>query len=135
MKVIVEKEGEETVTLEEVDAYDFPQLLIERAMKEGNCDQARALDLLREAKRMLYLKARGAEMVNPSIIVDDAWHAMLLFTREYHKFADFIGVFVHHNPTPPGEGSKIEAGEDAYSYTKRIYEEFLGVKPDPVYWP
>lgn len=35
----------------------------------------------------------------PSQVVDEAWHAFILFTRAYHKFCDEgLGRFLHHTP-------------------------------------
>lgn len=113
-----------------VDAYLAPELLIPRLEKEHSYSRKKAEDLFREAKRMLYLRAAGATGVSPSIQVDDAWHAMLMFTRFYQDFADFIGRFVHHNPTPgPPDDGRL------YAYTKKAYKEILGEEPNPKYWP
>lgn len=41
--------------------------------------------------------------------VDEIWHGMLMFTREYQTFCDhFIGEMIHHEPTISQE--KIETG-------------------------
>jgi len=46
------------------------------------------------------------------------------------QFADFIGVFVHHDPTPgPPDGGRL------YNKTKENYERVFGEKPNPEYWP
>lgn len=124
-------------TLEEVDAFPLPELLIPRVMKDSGYTREQAEIAVREAKRMLYIRAAGAKTINPSIFVDEGWHAMLLFTRFYEKFANFIGRYVHHEPTPP---KKLAPGEkrpvnNNYEHTKQAYEEILGFKPDPRYWP
>ncbi|MBI4232185.1 hypothetical protein HY605_03040 [Candidatus Peregrinibacteria bacterium] len=123
-------EDKKLPTLDEVDAYPAPELLVPRLEKEHGYSREEAENLLREAKRMLYLRAAGATGISPSIQVDDAWHAMLMFTRFYQDFADFIGRFVHHNPTPgPPDDGRL------YAYTKESYREILGEEPDPRYWP
>lgn len=124
-------------TLEEVDAFPLPELLLDRVIKDSGYTPEQAEIAVREAKRMLYLRAIGAKTINPSKFVDEGWHAMLLFTRFYQKFADFIGMYVHHEPTPP---RKLAAGEprpvnNNYEYTKQAYAEILGEKPDPRFWP
>lgn len=117
-------------TLEEVDQYPLPEMMIPRLIKEQNMDEETASGVVREAKRMLFLSALGHRPISPSKIVDLGWHEMLMFTRFYKDFTDFIGRFVHHDPSPgrPGGGSWYET-------TKANYEKVFGEKPDPKYWP
>lgn len=121
-------------SLEAIDTYPIPELLIPRMMKVYGYSQETAQDLVREAKRMLALHIRTKKGINPSLKVDDAWHEMLMFTRFYKEFADFIGGYVHHNPTPPGQKNKTKSGESLYESTKKNYEETFGLPPDPRYW-
>lgn len=119
----------ELPTLEQVDAFQTPEMLIPRVAKEHGYSDEDAKNLVKEAKRMLYLHARTKTPVSPSLKVDDAWHEMLMFTRYYREYADFIGAFVHHDPTPgPPDGGKM------YANTKKMYEEEFGHAPDPRYW-
>lgn len=115
--------------LAEVDAFPSPDLLVPRIAKEHGYSIKDAGNLLREAKRMLYLSVVTDKPVSPSLKVDDAWHEMLMFTRYYKQFADFIGSFIHHDPTPgQPDGGKM------YANTKEMYEKTFGEKPDPRYW-
>ncbi|NCO04625.1 MAG: hypothetical protein GW939_00585 [Candidatus Magasanikbacteria bacterium] len=117
-------------TLQEVDAYPVPELLIPRIEKEHGYSLNMATALVREAKRMLYLSAREKTVVSPSHDVDMAWHEMLMFTRFYQEFAEFIGKFIHHDPTPgPPDGGNI------YKATKQKYQEAFGEKVDQTLWP
>lgn len=117
-------------SLAQVDAFATPELLIPRVSKEHNYSLCDATHLVREAKRMLYLSIVSDEPISPSIDIDDAWHEMLMFTRWYRDFADFIGGFIHHDPTPgPPDGGKM------YAKTKENYSKYLGETPDPRYWP
>lgn len=117
-------------TLSDVDGFMPPPLLLPRLVKDCGYTQVEAEDLYREAKRMLYLRVVSDEGISPSIKVDDAWHAMLLFTRSYEKFAKFIGRYIHHEPTEgPPDGGRV------YRQTKANYEKHFGIKPDPKYWP
>lgn len=57
----------------------------------------------------------GRRMVAmPSQVVDDAWHALILFTREYQRFSRrAFGRFLHHNPaeamaTPTQAGDALK---------------------------
>lgn len=116
-------------TLAEVDAHPTPEMLIPRVAKEHDYSMEDATNLVKEAKRMLYLHAITKKPVSPSLKVDDAWHEMLMFTRYYQQFADFIGAFVHHDPTPGApDGGRM------YAKTKEMYEETFGEAPNPKYW-
>lgn len=124
------KEHSGLPTLLQVDAYQLPELILPRMIKNHGYSEEDARNLLLEAKRMLYLRAAGATGVSPSIKVDDAWHEMLMFTRSYKSFAEFIGRFVHHEPSDgPPDGGRL------YAYTKKAYKEILGIEPDLRYWP
>lgn len=117
-------------TLTEVDNYSVPDMLIPRVAKEHGYDMDMAEALVREAKRMLFLSASKRVVVSPSHQVDMAWHEMLMFTRFYQEFADFIGKFIHHDPTPgPPDGGRT------YAQTKVNYKEAFGEDVDPRYWP
>jgi hypothetical protein len=137
------------LTLEEVDQYPVPQLLVPRIAKLHKIPTTFAEGLLREAKRMLYLAAIQDEPVAPSDRVDWAWHEMLMCTRFYKEFALAIDAFIHHDPNPLPEGDEKEEtwesinrtlgirreGTAAYNQTKKNYEKYFGKKPDPLYWP
>lgn len=122
-------EKQPAVTLSQVDAFPLPEMLVPRIAKEHNYSQKDAANLVKEAKRMLYLSMVSSQSISPSLQIDDAWHEMLMFTRFYQKFADFIGGFIHHDPTPgPPDGGKM------YSRTKANYEQYFGEKPPQRYW-
>lgn len=118
------------VTLEQVDNFSAPEMLVPRISKEHNYTPEYAQGALREAKRMLYLSVVAKEAVSPSNLVDMAWHEMLMFTRYYREFSNFIGSFVDHDPTPgPPDGGNM------YERTKVLYEAHFKEKPDPKFWP
>ena len=141
--------SEYTPALEDVDIYEVPPFIVERIVLNYQVPQAFAKGLVQEAKRMLYLANISNDSVAPSDRVDWAWHEMILFTRFYKEFAQFIGGFIHHVPNPPnGKADKIETwteiqstlniprlGSATYQKTKENYLKFFGVAPDPLYWP
>jgi hypothetical protein len=52
-----------------------------------------------ELKRFFLLKALVPNLSMYSPKVDDIWHEMLMFTREYQEFSHrFLGEMIHHNP-------------------------------------
>jgi hypothetical protein len=116
-------------TLKQVDSFAVPEFMLERMEERYKYSPEDAKNLVREAKRMLYLSVRTDDEISPSMKVDDAWHEMLMFTRYYREFSDFIGAFIHHDPTPgPPDGGKT------YEKTKKNYQKTFGEKPDPRYW-
>lgn len=62
--------------------------------------------LLTECLKFLYLaghaqQADGSsyQKFTPSVLVDEAWHCLILHTRSYHQFCQqFYGAFIHHHP-------------------------------------
>lgn len=136
-------------TLEEVDAFEVPSFLAERIARIHSVPRDFAEGLIREAKRMLYLCTISKASVAPSDRVDWAWHEMIMFTKFYKTYAEFIGDFIHHVPNPPPEVDEKEEtwdhiqqtlgkprkGSDTYMQTKANYAKYFGVAPDPLYWP
>lgn len=123
-------------TLAEVDAYPVPELLIPRIMKNYDRSQEYAEGIVREAKRMLFLRWESNHHICPSVEIDDAWHEMILFTRWYAEFCEYIGGFVHHNPepvAPPAQGTN-EEGVLLYDETMENYRKIFGEEPDKRFW-
>ena len=61
--------------------------------------------LLGECLKFLYLAGNvapsdvGRVKYTPSLIVDETWHCLILFTRSYHQFCHlFYGAYIHHHP-------------------------------------
>ena len=98
---------------------------------------------------MLYIYSISRQAVTPSGRVDWAWHEMIVFTKFYKNFSDYIYDFIHHVPNPPPEADEVEEtweqmqetlgkprkGFNTYIQTKENYEKFFHTKPDPLYWP
>lgn len=83
-----------------IESYEFPPALRGKLRErlDGEYQVARALEGLRE----WYLACldAGDEMLGmPSLVVDVAWHEMILMTRVYHAFCDrAFGHYLHHTP-------------------------------------
>ena len=135
-------------TLQQVDDFKVPEFLVERIAILHSVPENFAGGLVQEAKRMLYLAIVSGDSVAPSDRVDLAWHEMILFTKFYKEYADFIGGFIHHNPerTDINHGEETwkeiqktlgreRRGSDAYNKTKANYLKHFGTAPDPLYWP
>jgi len=100
-----------------IDSFEFHPAVINK-FREVRPDLSPAQEELVFAalKDYFHLVNRaGKRMVSmPSQVVDDAWHAFILFTRGYHLFCKrAFGRFLHHtpaeamtSPTRAGEGLK-----------------------------
>lgn len=66
-------------------------------------------------------------MISP--VVDEVWHAFILFTKDYTAFCDDVfGRFIHHAPNWPG----APAGNDSGANFRDAYAELYG--PLPAIW-
>lgn len=55
-----------------------------------------------EAVKFMATAARfPREVIVPSRVVDEGWHALILHTRTYRELCDRLGLFVHHTPERP----------------------------------
>jgi hypothetical protein len=63
-----------------------------------------------ELKRFFLINFLLKETPMFSEAIDDVWHEMLMFTREYHNFSEqFMGAMIHHEAVP---GSGRDGGAD-----------------------
>jgi uncharacterized membrane protein YgcG len=83
-----------------IESYEFPTAL--RTKLVGDLGGARAAEIALDGLRGWYLAclyADNALIGMPSKAVDEAWHEMILMTREYTSFCDrAFGRYLHHNP-------------------------------------
>ncbi len=98
-----------------IDGFEFPEALRmkfrERRPGLLPAQEGRVFEGLRQWFRVCHA-AGGRRVSMPSQAVDDAWHAFILFTRNYQLFCGkAFGRFLHHTPaeamrtqTEPTEG-------------------------------
>jgi hypothetical protein len=83
-----------------IESYEFPPAL--RAKLRERLDNEYHVGRALEGLREWYLACLDAdnEMLGmPSLVVDVAWHEMILMTRTYHAFCDrAFGHYLHHTP-------------------------------------
>ncbi|MCE7082777.1 hypothetical protein [Streptomyces sp. ST2-7A] len=68
--------------------------------------------------------------IQPSRVVDEGWHALILHTAMYAKLCDRLGLFVHHYPERPDRSRHDPA---ALTRTVALIEE-AGYSADPELW-
>ena len=96
-----------TIELKKIDEYPVPDYLVERVSEQCGYPIEYTRGLSREAKRMLFLTICSKDPVVPSYNVDMVWHEMIVFTRWYADFCDFLGSdYIHHDPEKPQKPPK-----------------------------
>jgi hypothetical protein len=82
-----------------------------------------------EVLRFLALTGLAEGGLTPSPRVDDAWHEIILCTREYAALCQrYFGRFVHHDP-----GGSDALNHRRFRETLRLYNLHFG-PPDPAWW-
>jgi len=82
--------------------YTFPKRLKSTLIKKHPHLSDDDVNLVLEQLKnyfIISLQAKGKMVAMPSVVVDDAWHEFLLFTKEYQDFSKkAFGRFFHHHP-------------------------------------
>jgi hypothetical protein len=83
-----------------IETYEFPKALHVKLHEE--LGDSRTADIALDGLRgwyLAYLYADGRLIGMPSKAVDEAWHEMILMTREYTWFCQqAFGHYLHHSP-------------------------------------
>ena len=106
-----------------------------RMVSKGECDPAVSEAVMVEYRKFISISAAYASQDHRIAIsskVDPAWHTHILFTQEYKKMCEAIGVeFFHHLPAEKESLSDLEAD---YANTLSAYNKHFG-KPPEEFWP
>ncbi|KAB8137822.1 hypothetical protein F9U64_07760 [Gracilibacillus oryzae] len=63
--------------------------------------------LFYELKRFYFMAAIFKEIPMYNLDIDDIWHKMIMYTRDYQSFChDFIGDLIHHQPNAADDDGK-----------------------------
>jgi hypothetical protein len=97
--------------LEEVLAFRHPDV-VARFLKSWNVSQAEAEEIFEDLLRWLWVSALSMKedvpgekplplaILSSMTLVDEMWHAFILYTKDYTKFCvDHFGFYLHHGPT------------------------------------
>lgn len=127
---------------QEALAFNAP-FVIDRLVKDRVADTpAFAEHLFTEIKRYLVLCDASADtkFAMCSAMVDEAWHAFILFTTEYTEYGRrFFGNYVHHSPAANHEAAEPTTvgdpnlNEASFNDFRQRYEELYG-QPLPAVW-
>ncbi|MCH9812600.1 MAG: hypothetical protein K0U47_01510 [Epsilonproteobacteria bacterium] len=86
-----------------IQSYHFPKAVITRFKEQSpHLTDVQVQDVFERLKDYFYIchKANNRMVAMPSKVADDAWHAFLLFTKEYEAFSKkAFGRLFHHIPS------------------------------------
>lgn len=97
----------------------------EQYVKNFNLSRADAKAHLVEVLKYLSLVASGQTGLTPSEQLDEAWHALLIQTRDYQELCGLLGKFVHHTTK---EAPQVRQ----YKRCLSAYREWFG-EPHPIW--
>lgn len=104
-------------------------ILVRKIQNALQSDESIANDALREVLRFLWLIAYSESSLSPSKKVDDAWHELILCTREYERICtSYFGRFLHHSP-----GGNEDENQAKFVKTLTLYALHFG-KPPEYFW-
>lgn len=128
--------------LEEVMQYENIDV-VERFMRNWNVSLEDSLDIFNEMKKWLWLCADSAKrkrdgeevptlgIAHSMILLDEMWHAFILFTKPYTAFCnEYFGFYIHHGPTTNAEKARVkeelEKNKEAYleKYEQNLTEQY-----------
>lgn len=120
-------------SLEDVLSYENNDV-VARIARDLDISLEKGGELFMEVKRFLWLASQKSEEKNgliPTPIIDEAWHAFVLFTEDYAEFCEkFFGRFLHHVPHRVGEA---QLDQTALHQSIDAMHECFGGKPN-AYW-
>lgn len=133
-------------SLEEVMKYENIDV-IERLMKSWNISLEESTSIFNEMKKWLWLcadnrrrKLSGEKVPSLAVtqsmtLLDEMWHAFILFTKPYTAFCDkYFGFYIHHGPTTDSQRQEIktEIEKNPEAYFKK-FEKDLTVQYEYIY--
>ncbi|MFY0650957.1 MAG: hypothetical protein JXQ96_02940 [Cyclobacteriaceae bacterium] len=95
------------------------------------CDISKeeVVDILKEVIVFMSLVSQYGKKLTPSLIVDYAWHELILCTRHYHHLCEKqFGRYIHHHP-----GGEEKENHKQFVNTIKLYKETFGTPPVK-YW-
>jgi hypothetical protein len=85
-----------------LDQFEMPAAVVERAFAKHPELTPEQIRLVRQGLQQYFricVAAGGRFVSMPSQVVDDLWHAFILFTRQYEQFCRrAFGSYLHHTP-------------------------------------
>jgi hypothetical protein len=117
-----------TEHIEKAMSFEPPSLFINRFCLENNVTKAEAHLVFQETKKFIILCAIEREHdYSPSNIIDVMWHQFILHSKDYFRFCELIGGYVHHQPSethkPDQYANTLKAIRAKFGDLNQIYWE------------
>lgn len=114
----------------QIDGADFSNIL-NRLMVIERWSRHHAEEAVKQYRHFLYLnKKYGSEYtLPPSVDIDHAWHAHILYTEDYLAFCENVfGEYLHHNPHRgfSDQSTIAKVQRDFEMNTQRLYKLEFG---------
>lgn len=104
-------------------------IVVSKIKNTLQCNDEVATEALLEVLRFLWLIAYSDTSLSPAINVDNAWHELILCTREYERICTkYFGKFIHHSP-----GGNEDDNQTKFVKTLTLYALHFG-KPSEFFW-
>ncbi|WP_226529188.1 hypothetical protein [Metabacillus niabensis] len=115
--------------LEKSLSNSYMEVVEERVQRENRLKENEYKWRLLDLKRYLILTSLLKEAPMFSDKVDELWHQMLMFTREYDEFSKkFLGTTLHHSPNV-----KVEPDPDFRGFFDWIYAELFFIRKENIH--
>lgn len=111
------------------EALSDNPVLVDKISRACDVPASEVADLLTEVMLFLTLIATENQKLSPSLIVDYAWHELILCTRYYHQLCEEnFGRYIHHHP-----GGEESENIKQFNNTLKLYRQHFGKLPSR-YW-
>ena len=101
--------------------------VVHRICKELSVNIEKAKELFTDLKKFLWATSQAKVNVLPPPLIDEAWHAFILFTEDYEIFCNnFFGKMIHHLPHRPGDPV---IGKEETKPSIDLFVNLFGSKP------
>ncbi len=120
------------IPVDEIVPASVRERVVARLAKEQDTSLDLADRIFAETINFLVLCGQQHDRkYSPSTLVDEGWHTLILYTREYADLCNrLVGHFIHHVPTDE-PGATYSSGNSFVTYAALVE---AGFNPDPMIW-
>lgn len=116
-------------------AYSGHNNFLLKLMKKNNMSESFARRSIAEYFKFIALAVEYEINVTPSKIIDEIWHAHILYTKRYKQLCEKLNgkdFFLHHNPEENFQEMAIN--HDNFKNVKKKYIEIFNTNPPADIW-
>lgn len=88
--------------------------VVRRFREQFPVSEREAQEIFRETKKWLWLLSVASPpgrlaVTDPILVLDEMWHAFLMYTKDYEEFCQrYFGRVLHHAPTTYAENARLQ---------------------------